>query len=209
MVGLWMKFMEKNLKSKMSYFRQPVLLMFLGSPGSGKSYFARQAAEKMNAVRFNGDSMRLSIFESLDAIKKVYESDSRQTVNSYVFNAIDYATTQVLARGLDVVYDAHHNKRSDRTGLEKIAVEYNAVPVLVWVKTPYEIALKRIQTRAPQIDQRQMDEEHAKEVMVRHQKFTDEPDANEKVIILDGQVPFQEQFVEFEASMAEILAYAD
>ncbi len=191
----------------MSYFKQPVLLMFLGSPGSGKSYFARQAAQRMNTVRFNGDSMRLSIFGSLDAIHRVYESSSRETVNTYVFNAIDYATGQVLSRKLDVVYDAHHNKRSDRTNLEKLASEYGAVPVLVWIKTPYDIALKRIQTRTPQIDQRQMDEEHAKDVMARHQKFTDEPDAMEKVIVLDGQIPFDEQFVDFEKQIEEFIAH--
>lgn len=190
----------------MSFFERQSLIMFLGVPGSGKSYFARQAAENMNAVRLNGDSMRLAIFGSRERIKQAYESKDRQTVNTYVFNAIDYATDQVLLRGHDVVYDAHHNKRSDRASLETLASKYGALPVLVWVKTPHDIALIRGQEREEQQDQRKKTEAEMHEVIERHLANTDEPDPSELVITLDGLLPFDKQFLEFQSQMEKIIA---
>lgn len=185
----------------MNYFEQPLLLMFLGSPGSGKSYFARAVADKLNAVRINGDSMRSAIFGSQEEILKIYNSDSRAKLNNYVFNGLDYVTEQILGRGYDVVYDAHHNKRGDREKLEKIAAAHNAKPVVVRINTPFEVALKRGQTREASVDQRQLSEEKMREVIARHQAATDEPTDEELVIDIDGQVPFEDQFVSFKKQL--------
>lgn len=189
----------------MSYFKRPILLMFLGLPGSGKSYFARQAAESLQAIRLNGDSMRLAVFGSLENIEKVYKSKDRSTVNSYVFNGLDYAAEQILIRKYDVVYDAHHNKRTDRLALEKLTAKNNALPILVWIKTPYDVALKRGQDRKSQADQRQLSEEKMREVMDRHQAYMDLPDASENVIEIDGQQEFAKQFAVFCNGVNEII----
>lgn len=187
----------------MSYFKQPLLLMFLGSPGSGKSYFAKHIADKLNAIRINGDSMRLAIFGSLEEIERTYHSNDRHKVNTYTFNALDYVAEQILVRGNDVVYDAHHNKRVDRETLEQIAARCKALPIVVRIKTPYEVALKRGQTREAKVDQRQLSEEKMREVMARHQANTDEPIETEKVIVIDGELPFEKQYKEFESQLAE------
>lgn len=178
--------------------------MFLGLPGSGKSFFARQLAQKTNAVRVNGDSMRLAIFGSLEEIEKVYCSEDRAKLNAYVFNAIDYAVEQILMHGDNVVYDAHHNKRVDRATLEELAKKCDALPVLVWVKTPYDIALKRGQERTAQADQRQLSEEKMREVMDRHQLYTDEPVESEHVILVDGQQTFDQQYESFAEQLDRI-----
>lgn len=178
--------------------------MFLGLPGSGKSFFARQLAQRINAIRLNGDSMRLAIFGSLEEIEKVYHTEDRAKVNSYVFNAIDYAVEQILMHGDSVVYDAHHNKRIDRASLEELAKRCGALPVVVWVKTPYEVALKRGQLRTAQADQRRLAEEKMREVMDRHQRYTDEPVKSEQVIIIDGQQLFDDQFDSYERQLKEI-----
>jgi predicted kinase len=191
----------------MSYYEKPLILMFLGSPGSGKSYFAKHIADKLNAVRINGDSMRLAIFGSLEEIERIYHSNDRRKVNEYVFNGLDYVAEQILQRGQDVVYDAHQNKRIDRETVEQIAERQHALPVVISIKTPYEVAVKRGQTRESQVDQRQLSEEKMREVIARHQANTDEPVKTEHVIVLDGEIAFEEQFKEFEKRLKEIMMY--
>ena len=188
----------------MSYFGQPLLLMFLGSPGSGKSYFARAVANKLNAVRINGDSMRLSMFGSREETERIYKSGNRAVLNDYVFNGLDYVAEQIIMRGHDVVYDAHHNKRTDREKLEEIAIKHNAKPILIWIRTPFEIALQRCQSRQDLADQRRLTEEKTREVIARHQVATDDPADEEFVINIDGQISFEEQFASFQTQLGVI-----
>lgn len=188
----------------MSYYNKPILLMFLGVPGSGKSYFARQIADNLNAIRLSSDAMRLSIFGSLNYMNKLYQSKKGYILNTYTFGAMNYATEQLLMKGQDVVYDTNHNRRQDRLNLEAMAQKYNAVPVLVYIKTPYEVALKRGQERPEQLDQRRLSESKMREVMDLHLSRMDLPEQPELVIEVDGQLDFKDQFKVFEKSMKEI-----
>ena len=180
---------------------KPKIIMFLGYPGSGKSYFARQLADKIHAVRMNGDSMRIALFKTVEAIN---EHPDKKTLNDQTFSAIDYAVSQILKVGHTVVYDAHHNKRSIREDLEKLATEYDAVPVVVWVKTPHEVALKRGQTREASADSRNMTEEQMIASMNRHMANFDEPAENEHVITIDGTAPFDKQFASYTEQVAAL-----
>ncbi len=176
---------------------QPLLVMFLGVPGSGKSYFARHLAKRIDAVRLNGDTMRIAMFGSTENIEAIYHSDSRKILNSYVFRAIDYAVEQILLHGDSVVYDAHHNMRKTRLELEKLAKRCGALPVVVQIVTPYEVALERGQAREATVDQRQLSAEKMHETMQRHLKNTDHPDSSENVIEISGELPFEEQHLIF------------
>lgn len=83
----------------MSYFEQPLLVTFTSIPGSGKSYFARQAAERMNAARLSSDALRGAIFGSLDAYYTDTERLGKARTLEYVFGAMDYAAEQLLTSG--------------------------------------------------------------------------------------------------------------
>lgn len=181
----------------------PLIHLFLGVPGSGKSYFARNLAEKQGYVRLNNDAMRLGIFGSLENISAVYHSPNRQNVNTYVDGAVEYAASQLLERGQSVICDAHHNKRTDRERFEKLAQKYDAKVLLVWVKTPFETALSRGQQREASNDQRQLSEADMREVMERHEATMDLPVSGENVITIDGTEPFE---VQHESYMAQLNA---
>lgn len=189
----------------MSYYSKPIIVTFLGVPGSGKSYFSRQAAERMYATRFNSDAMRLSIFGSRENAKRVYDSGNRRVLNSYVFGAMDYAAGQVLAGGTDVFYDANSNARSDRRNAERLAASHNAVPVLVWIRTPRHIAVQRGQDRDEAPDSPKKTEAEMHDVIDRMTANIQEPDETENVIILDGMLSFEEQFADFETQVRGII----
>jgi len=187
----------------MATSRKPVIFTFLGIPGSGKTYFARNLAQKTATVRLSSDAMRLAIFGSLEGIAQAYNSDDREIVNTYTFGAIDYVVNELLSNGQDVVYDAHYNQRSKREELEKIAQKNNAQVILVRINTPYDIALQRGQNREAAPDQRKLDEHHMREVIERHRANTDEPLSSENVIDVSGEVPFDEQYKSFKESLKE------
>ena len=174
---------------------KPLLIMFLGYPGSGKSTFARQLADKLNVVRLNGDSMRIALFKTIEGIEA---QPDKKVLNEQTFGAIDYAASQILKSGHTFVYDANNNKRSIREGLCELATECGARPVVVWVRTPYDVALQRGQTREAATDTRNMTEEKMLAAMTRQIAAFDEPGADEFVIEIPGTIPFEEQFSIFE-----------
>jgi predicted kinase len=192
----------------MSYYKKPLLIIFTSSPGSGKSYFSRQAAKKMNAVRLSSDALRVGMFGSIEATHALEDKLSKIEVLNYLFGAMDYAAEQVLMTGQDVFYDANSNKRIHRSAQEDRAAKYGAIPVVVRLTVPYEVALRRGQEREELPDQRKKTEESMRELIQRIQSNTDEPGADENVIELDGQAPFEKQFAEFERRVGEILEHA-
>ena len=183
--------------------RKPIVFTFLGVPGSGKSYFARRLAQETGMLRLSSDAMRLAIFGSRDAIAKVYHSDDRENVNAYVDRAIVYVMGEILARGEDVIYDAHYNRSSGRDWLTQRLSEHDAKVVLIRIITPYNIALQRGQDREETNDQRRLSESEMREVMDRHNANTDEPGADELVIDIDGTVTFEEQYKSFRTQLED------
>lgn len=190
----------------MGYYSKPIIVTFLGVPGSGKTTFSKQAAKKLKAMHFNSDAMRLAIFESRENAKRIYESGDRRVLNSYVFGAMDYSVGQVLSCGMDVFYDANSNSRADRLNIAKIAEKHGAVAILVWLKTPREVAVRRGQEReeSPESPKKTKVEMH--NVIERMTKNIEEPDASEQHIVIDGLQTFEEQFAVFDKSTREIIA---
>jgi len=181
--------------------RRPLIIMFLGVPGSGKSYFARQLAAKTHAVRFNSDAMRLALFGSVEEVEKRRNDPA---MNVMTFGTIDYVAEQVLSAGHDVVYDAHHNRRDLRKKFEQMALLHGAIPLVVWMKTPQAVALSRAQNREATVDQLRLSPEVVREVVRRQLANFDEPDEHENVITIDGTVDFEQQIVSYTAQLEKI-----
>ncbi len=181
----------------MSKYDKTILLMFLGSPGSGKSYFAKNIAEKLNAIRINGDSMRIAMFGSIEGIEHAKQTQGRDSMNSQVFGALDYLAEQVLQQGTDVVYDAHHLRRSTRQNLYKLVKKNRAIPLLIWIQTPHDVALRRGQLLEATADQRKNNETEMRKLIARHEANMELPNEDENVIAIDGQKDFTEQWDSF------------
>lgn len=182
---------------------KPYLISLIGHSGSGKSYFARALAEQNGWVRLNGDTLRIAMFGSREGAQKAKEVDP-SLVREKVFNALDYATGQILKTGISVVYDANNNKRSIRDDQAILAHKYGAIPLAVWVKTPRDVAIERTQSREELIDQRKMDAQQAQEVVDRHIQNFDEPGDDELVITIDGLATSAQQLEQFTSQLKEI-----
>ncbi len=186
----------------------PLLICFLGFPGSGKTYFSTNLAKKIKAVTINSDALRLSMFTSLESIEKIRATE-RSRLYDDVFGAMDYATKQILLAGHSVVYDAQMTKRKDRVNIETIAREAGATPVLVWIKTSREAAFRRGQERESSSNSLQYSAEKMEMLIDRFDSVTDLPDLSENVIEISGEIPFDKQYEVFWRGARQILVKRD
>jgi uncharacterized protein len=184
--------------------KRPLLVMLLGIPGSGKTYFSQRLAEQLHGVRLNSDAMRLSIFGSLEVMDKLYNSGNRSQLNAYTFGAMDHVTDQLLAAGVSVIYDAIHTKRADRKKQERAAEKHGALPILLRVNVQRDVAIRRTIERPAAGDARKFTPQKAEEVIRHFEETTEPPAPSELVIDIDGELPFEEQFQSFQEQLAAI-----
>ena len=149
--------------------------------------------------------MRHALFGSADEHERIKKLLGRTTVLSYVFNAMDYSAEQVISAGNDLIYESNNNKRINRRYIQELAYKYGAIPIVVHLEVPYDVALKRIQEREHACDSMPRDEQSSRELIDRIQSNTDPFDDNELVVKLDGQMPFDEQFAEFERQVKYLI----
>ncbi len=181
--------------------KRPLLVVFIGFPGSGKTYFSTRLAKKLPAVTLNSDALRLAMFGSLERIDEIRATDN-QRLYTDVFGAMDYAARQALKSGVSVVYDAQMAKRRDRKNIEKLAAETGAMPVLVWMKTSPDEAIRRGQTREIRDDSHRYGLEKITMLVERFGRTTDVPEPNENAIEIDGELPFEAQYESFQKQLA-------
>ena len=178
------------------------LFMFVGYPGSGKTYFSERLAKETGAVRINADALRARMFGTIEAAK-AFDAETG-LLNKITFNALDYAMTQVLISGSSVICDYQHNAKDMRAARARVATKNNALPVVVWIKTPRGEAVKRGSERLATLDHRQHSAEKMEALVERTLRQLEEPVPPEKVISIDGQIPFAEQFESFKRQLAAL-----
>lgn len=144
------------------------------------------------------------MFGSLEVIERLRTTDNSRLYID-VFGAMDYATRQTLLAGHSVIYDAQLTKRENRYSIEKIAQETDAIPVLVWVKTSREVALKRGQEREARGDSHQYTADKMAYLIDRFDRVTDLPEATENTVVISGEQPFEKQYMSFQQQLKKII----
>lgn len=166
------------------YPAKPFLLLFYGYPGAGKTYFARQFCENVQAAHLQSDRIRGELFE-----KPRYDKQE----NDIVAQLMDYMTEEFLAAGLSVAYDVNAARTKQRRRLYDMAYKYGAQPVLVWFQMDQETAFGRNVRR----DRRRADDKYA----ARWDRTTydnvigqmQNPGAGENYVVISGKHLFNMQ----------------
>ena len=117
-----------------------LLVMLVGTMGAGKSTFSRQLAERIGAVRVNGDTIRQQLF-------KDYDEWSRPENKTKIDEILEAQVRRALEAGQSVIRDHRHGSRAKRNESRRMAAECGARSVVAWVQTPVEIAIKRTVAR--------------------------------------------------------------
>lgn len=122
--------------------------MFYGFPGAGKTYFARQFCESIQAAHLQADRIRGELFET-----PRYDKQE----NDVVSQLMDYMTEEFLSAGLSVAYDVNAMRSAQRHALREMAHRCHAQPLIVWFQMDPETAFSRSIKR----DRRRTDDKYA------------------------------------------------
>ncbi len=128
----------------------PVLVLLYGFPGAGKTYFARQLAENLQAAHVYGDRIRYELFE-----QPRYDRQE----NSIVSQLMQYMTEEFIGAEMSVIYDMSAIRKSQRAQLRELARKKGAKTIVVWFQMDAETAYQRTQKR----DRRKVDDKYAME----------------------------------------------
>jgi predicted kinase len=127
---------------------KPFLLLLYGFPGAGKTYFARQMAEHVQAAHLQSDRIRSELFE-----EPRYDKQEDQVVEQLM----QYMAEEFLAAGLSVIYDVNAMRAKQRHSLRDLARRSHAQPLVVWFQMDKETAFSRNVKR----DRRRADDKYA------------------------------------------------
>jgi predicted kinase len=164
---------------------KPLFIMLYGFPGSGKSYFARQLCENIQAAHVSGDRFRAELFDN--------PSYTTQEDN-IITQLMSYMSEEFLNAGLSVVYDANALRATQRHALREIARKAHAQPILVWLQIDTESAY----LRGSQRDRRRADDRYSapmdRSMFDQAVGHMQNPSNTEDYVVISGKHLFTTQF---------------
>jgi predicted kinase len=151
---------------------QPVLVVFCGLPGSGKSYMARLLQPHLRATAVGTDFVRRILFQ-----KPCY----RAAESAWVYAVCHELVERRLLRGESVIFDGTNLIERNRQVLYRIASNTQARLVLVHMIAAEQVIQERMSRRG----QGQDGNDHSEADLVVYQKLrqTEEPIKRQHIVI--------------------------
>lgn len=174
---------------------KPFLLMLYGFPGAGKTYFARQLSESMQAAHVQADRIRAELFDH-----PRYDQEE----NNVVAQLMNYMASEFLNAGISVVYDTNAYRAAQRHALRDMARKAHAQPLLVWLQIDAESAFARGTKR----DRRRADDKYAAALdrdtfnaAIGHMQ---NPTNAEDYVVISGKHAFNTQYSAVSKKLREV-----
>jgi predicted kinase len=117
---------------------EPVFIAVSGLPGTGKSYFCHQLAERLPFVILESDALRQALFSPPS-----YSPQESQRL----FQAVHLLIERLLRKGTSLILDATNLSERFREHLYSIADRLNVRLILVRVEAPPEVVRERLKAR--------------------------------------------------------------
>lgn len=164
---------------------KPTLFMMYGFPGSGKTYYARQLCEELQAAHVNSERIRQELFDD-----PRYDAQENQIVKQLM----TYMAEEFLNAGLSVIFDANAMRLSSRRELRELARKNKAESILVWFQIDADSSYMRSINR----DRRKFDDKYAiplnQEMFERMTGSMQNPTQTEDYLVISGKHTFQTQY---------------
>lgn len=154
-----------------------MLYLMLGYPGAGKTTVAKLISEITDSAHLWADHERAERF-----VNPTFS----QAENDELYSSMNQEAAELLKAGKSVVFDTAFNHYADRQRLRTIAVGAGADTVIVWVKTPRELAETRAVEADGSSETRKLDHHMTHGDFHRLSDKLEEPRDGEKVIEING-----------------------
>jgi len=129
---------EEELTNTGETTANPVLIMFSGLPGTGKSYLARRLIEKLPFVIIESDRVRRTLFPL---------AQHTGEESYWVHRTCHALMAKLLRKGVRVIYDATNLHERHRELVYRLADREGVKLIIVKTVAPEEVALERLRGR--------------------------------------------------------------
>lgn len=162
-----------------------MLFYTIGYPGAGKTTLAANLSFWLRSAHLRGDQIGLELFRF-----PTYSAQERQMV----YTEMNRRAAEQLAAGAHTLYDAAVNTYAQRAQLAELAQAHGGEAVGVWVQTPITLAKKRAGGARDQGIASRVVRIIPPHVFDQYVAIFEPPKQSERVIIVSGDAPFQQQY---------------
>jgi predicted kinase len=163
---------------KSLHLSKPHIIVMVGIPGAGKSFFAEHFAQTFGAPYIHYGAIRAELFND-----PTYSHDENEIISRIGTMQLH----ELLKTERTIVFDGASDARTDRTEIAKLAHAAGYQPLFVWVQTE-SVAAKSRATKPSKttsyVSSDQFDQ------MLR--RFT-APNAAEKAVVISGKHTYASQ----------------
>lgn len=162
----------------------PLLIVTMGFPGSGKTFFARQFADLHNLPRLSEDIIRFELFEDPQ-----FNDDEADIIERMLYYGLD----QLMKTEKTIICEGGFLKTAQRKRLYEIAAKNGYRTLIVWLQTDLETAAVRAKAR----DRRNPDSKYSfvidRQTFVEIKNKLERPSEKEQVVVISGKHAFKGQ----------------
>lgn len=163
---------------------RPLVIMVVGLPGSGKSFFARQFSDMFGAPLVSADFVRHTLFP---------ESKYTAEEDAYVQTLTQNQLAELLKTSKTIVVDGGANTRAQRTVIEREAKAHGYGTLIVWVQTDEPTTITRSLKRNAKRQADVLNSPLSVDAYKRLKKQFGAPGRFENVIVISGKHTYATQ----------------
>lgn len=163
---------------------RPLVIMVIGLPGSGKSFFARQFSEMFNAPLVHADFIRHAV-----SAHSTFDADE----DALVHILVHHQAAELIKTGKTFVVDGGVNHKTSRLALERMAGKHGYGKLVIWVQTDEPTSLARSMKRSPKRNDDLYNDPMDAAAFSRYRKQFSIPTRTENVVVISGKHTFTTQ----------------
>lgn len=162
----------------------PLLILTMGLPGSGKTFFARQLADEYNIPRISEDNIRYELFE-----KPTFAAEETEIIDRIQ----NYALTEVLKTRNTVICEGQYLQATRRKAVHDLATRNGYRVLTVWLQTDVQTSAARAMRRDRRNPDSKFSFEIDKATFLKIREQLHRPSDKEAFVVISGKHAFKSQ----------------